>query len=233
MRNKHRAEICAVLTRHAAGDICGYSAETRGSSAMYSGRNIMRRWCATLTLGALLALPLYAQQKDATSDSNNGTTDTTAAPAPAPSEYNIAPASRNLFALPAAPAPSPDIFSDWANNPWNRHAWGLLTPRYEIAGMFSYINFNPGGGFKSWNNLGATGSFTFNANKWLGLVAEVGGYHFKRDIFVTDSTGTVTQDSRSGGMQTYLFGPRVISAASTTLCPSQKFFLAARTEVRS
>src|SRR5271167_1974210 len=93
--------ICAVLTRHAAGDICGYNTELRGSSAMYSGRNIMRRWCATLTLGALLALPLFAQQKDATSDNNNGTTDTTAAPTPAPSDFNIAPASRNMFAMPA------------------------------------------------------------------------------------------------------------------------------------
>jgi hypothetical protein len=169
----------------------------------------MRRWCATLTLGALLALPLYAQQKDATSDSNNGTTDTTAAPAPAPSEYNIAPASRNMFAMPAAPAPTPDIFSDWANNPWNRHAWGLLTPRYEIAGLFSYINFNPGGGFKSWNNYGATGSFAYNVNKWLGLVAEVGGYSFKRQVFVTDSSGNVTLSGVSGSQQTYLFGPRV------------------------
>ena len=169
----------------------------------------MRRWCATLTLGALLALPLYAQQKDATSDSNNGTTDTTAAPTPAPSEYNIAPASHTMFAMPAAAAPRPDIFSDWANNPWNRHAWGLLTPRYEIAGLFSYINFNPGGGFKSWNDYGATGSFAFNANKWLGLVAEVGGYSFKRQVYVTDSSGNVTLSSVSGSMQTYLFGPRV------------------------
>jgi len=168
----------------------------------------MRRWCATLALGSLLALPLYAQQKDATSDSKNGSTATAAATATA-GDFNVAPASRNLFALPAAPAPRPDIFSDWANNPWNRHAWGLLTPKFEIAGMFSYIDFNPGGGFRNWNNLGATGSFTYNANKWLGLVAEVGGYHFRRDVFVSDSTGTVTTNSLSGGLQTYLFGPRL------------------------
>jgi hypothetical protein len=176
---------------------------------MHFGRNIMRRWCATLALaGALLALPLYAQQKDAISDSKNGTTEASAANSNS-GDFNVAPASRNLFALPAAPAPRPDIFSDWANNPWERHAWGQLTPRYEIAGLFSYINFAPGGGFRNWNNLGATGSFTYNANKWLGLVAEVGGYHFKRDVFVTDSTGAVTLNSMSGGLQTYLFGPRL------------------------
>src|ERR1700730_2050541 len=201
-------KICAVLTCHAAEDICGYCAEPRGFSVMHSGRNIMRRWCATLALGSLLALPLYAQQKDATSDSKNGSTATAAATATA-GDFNVAPASRNLFALPAAPAPRPDIFSDWANNPWNRHAWGLLTPKFEIAGMFSYIDFNPGGGFRNWNNLGATGSFTYNANKWLGLVAEVGGYHFRRDVFVSDSTGTVTTNSLSGGLQTYLCGPRL------------------------
>ena len=80
--------------------------------------------------------------------------------------------------MPAAAAARPaDIFSDWDNNPWNRHAWGLLTPKYEIAGMFQYVNFCPCS-FKNWNSFGATGSFTYNANKYLGLNAEYGAYHF-------------------------------------------------------
>lgn len=172
----------------------------------------MRNWCATVALGALFALPLCAQQKDGSAaKATSEAADTAAAPAAA-SDFSIAPASKNLFAMPAAaPAARPaDIYTDWDNNPWNRHAWGLLTPRYEVAGMFQYINFMPGGGFRNFNNLGATGSFTYNVNKWLGLVGEVGGYHFKREVPVIDTTtGLATTASLTGGQQTYLFGPRL------------------------
>src|SRR5215475_5676582 len=168
----------------------------------------MRKWCATVALGALLALPLCAQQKDASTANSNTNTDTTnAVPA---KDFSIAPASPSLFPM-AAPAARPagaDIFSDWANNPWNRHAWGLLTPRFEVAGMFSYINFCPCS-FKNFNQLGATGSFAYNVNKWLGLVGEIGGYRFDRQIFVLNPDDTLSQSTISGNMQTYLFGPRL------------------------
>src|SRR5271165_552034 len=169
----------------------------------------MRKWCAMVAMGAMFALPLCAQQKDASTANNEKDTSASNVTAPVPtSEFNIAPASRTLFAMPAAAAPAPDIFSDWANNAWNRHAWGRLTPRWEIAGMYSFVNFDPGDGFKSWNNHGATGSLAFNATSWLGLVAEVGGYHFTRQVF--QSTGGSFQElSQSGGWQTYLFGPRI------------------------
>jgi len=169
----------------------------------------MRKWCATVALGALLALPLYAQQKDASAASNDKeTTSDNAVKTPAAAgNFSIAPASPSIFAMPAAaaPAPKPDIFSDWDNNPWNRHAWGRLTPKWELAGMYMYVNFNPGDGFQNWNNHGATGSFAYNPLPWLGLVAEIGGYHFSRSYF--DSTGT--QFSVDGGWETYLFGPRI------------------------
>ncbi len=106
--------------------------------------------------------------------------------------------------MPAAPAARPaDIFSDWDNNPWNRHAWGLLTPKYEIAGMFSYINFIIPG-YRNWNNLGATGSFTYNANRWIGLTAEIGAYSFKRQIYVMNTDGSVSLSSLRGSQETYL-----------------------------
>lgn len=168
----------------------------------------MRKWCATVAMGVLFALPLCAQQKDASTASSKTSETTNAAP---PADFSIAPASRSLFAVPAPAAGRPgDIFSDWANNAWNRHAWGALTPRFEAAGMFSYINFDPGSGFKNFNNLGATGSFAYNANKWLGLVAEVGAYRFDRQIYVLDpTTNLLTQTTISGNQQTYLFGPRL------------------------
>jgi hypothetical protein len=171
----------------------------------------MRKWCAIVAMGVLLALPLCAQQKDASTASNtNGTTDTTATANAAPSDFSIAPASSTLFAMPAAAAANPaDIFSDWDNNPWNRHAWGLLTPRYEIAGLFQYINFCPCS-FRNFNTFGGTGSFTYNANKWLGLTAEYGAYHFNRQIFgPPDASGNYPLETTSGSMQSYLFGPRI------------------------
>jgi hypothetical protein len=174
----------------------------------------MRNWCATVALGTLLlALPLCAQQKDAsTASKTNDTSDnaSTANAAP-PSDFSIAPASQTLFAMPA-PAPMPDIYTDWANNPWNRHAWGLLTPRYEVTGMFQYVNFCPCS-YNNFNNLGASGEFTYNATSWLGLTAQVAGYHFKRQIYgppVVTATGTsYTLEGISGSWETYLFGPRV------------------------
>ncbi|HEY2456028.1 MAG TPA: OmpA family protein [Candidatus Acidoferrum sp.] len=172
----------------------------------------MRKWCATVAMGAMLALPLWAQQKDASAENKEKDTTENSMKAPTTTgEYNIAPASRTLFAMPApAAAPMPaDIFSDWANNAWNRHAWGRLTPRWELAGMYSYVNFNPGDGFQNWNNHGATGSFAFNATDWLGLVAEIGAYHFSRQIFQTDASGNFQSLSLSGSWQTYLFGPRI------------------------
>ena len=174
----------------------------------------MRNWCATVVLGALFALPLCAQQKDASTGSKtSGSTESTATANAAASDFSIAPASPSLFAMPAAAAPKPDIYSDWANNPWNRHAWGLLTPKFEVAGLFQYVNFMPGN-TNNFNNYGATGSFTYNANKWLGLTGEVGGYHFSRTVFgppVDNGDGSVSYPSNSvtGGWQTYLFGPRI------------------------
>jgi hypothetical protein len=107
--------------------------------------------------------------------------------------------------MPAAAAPRPaDIYTDWANNAWNRHAWGLLTPKFEVAGMFQYVRVCPCP-LSDFNSYGGTGSFTYNANKWLGLTAEAGGYHFNWQI----SAGSDTADPTvSGNFETYLFGPR-------------------------
>src|ERR1700674_504298 len=167
----------------------------------------MRKWSLIAAIGALIALPLCAHQKDASTANSSKTTESTNAVPP--SDFSIAPASPNLFAMPAPAAKPADVFSDWSNNPWNRHAWGQLTPRFEVAGMFSYINFCPCA-FKNFNELGATGSFAYNVNKWLGIVGEVGGYRFDRQIFVLDTTtNTESLATISGNMQTYLFGPRL------------------------
>lgn len=173
----------------------------------------MRKWCATVAMGALLALPICAQQKDASTANNSKEVAENTATANAPaSDFSIAPAKSTLFAMPAAAMP-PDIYTDWDNNAWNRHAWGRLAPRYEIAGLFQYVRFcactTP-----AFDSYGASGSFTYNANNWFGLVAEMGGYHFSRSVYGTpilNSNGTTTYplESVTGSFQTYLFGPRV------------------------
>ena len=167
----------------------------------------MRKWMVFVAMGVLLALPLCAQQKDAgTANNGKGTDSTNAVPG---GEFNIAPASPTLFAMPAPPAKPADVFSDWSNNPWNRHAWGQLTPRFEVAGMFSYINFCPCT-LRHFNELGATGSLAYNVNRWVGIVGEVGTYRFDRQVFVLDpTTNTQVPATFSGNMQTYLFGPRL------------------------
>jgi outer membrane protein OmpA-like peptidoglycan-associated protein len=175
----------------------------------------MRKWFVAVAMFALLVLPLGAQQKNSgTSDAANATGAAAEKNNVTETSVNVVPASRSMSALAAtpratpfaAPAPQPDIFTDWANNAWNRNAWGQLTPRYEVAGMFDFINFSAGEPFQNFGNLGGTGSFTYNASKWLGLTAEAGTYTFKnRDI--SPLNGSSSQ--ASGGLSTYLFGPRL------------------------
>lgn len=164
----------------------------------------MRNWCAALAISTLLALPLCAQQK------SSGTGDETAN-APAAREKNAAstdsaPGSNAvkpsaIFALPAAPRPTP--FPGPASA--NADTPGQLVPRYEIAGMYDYLNFSPANPFGNFNSHGASGSFTYNASKWLGLTGELGGYKFNRNLFPLTGNTVVT----SGSLRTYLFGPRL------------------------
>jgi hypothetical protein len=171
----------------------------------------MMKWVVTVVMGVLLAVPLCAQEKNAITAYNwNGASENGAPATSMGRDFSIAPAAPRLFAMPAAAAGKPaDIFSDWDNNSWNRGAWGRLTPKFEVAGLFSYINFGPGSE-RNFNNFGATGSFAYNANNWLGLVAEVGGYTFSRKISVLPAGATQPVLSTIKGDQwTYLFGPRL------------------------
>jgi outer membrane protein OmpA-like peptidoglycan-associated protein len=162
----------------------------------------MSKWCVLVLAGALLALPGFAQQKINASDDGTAATETAAKSPNAAEPVNVAPA-RKFFALPDAPRPTP--FPGPAPSPALDDAPGRLVPRYEVAFMYEYINFRPGDPFTDFNNHGATGSFTFNANHWLGLNVEVGGTTFRRSVFPL--TGS---DSGIEGVQnTFLFGPRL------------------------
>jgi hypothetical protein len=168
-------------------------------------RKEMRNWCAALAMSAFLALPLCAQQQ------NSGASDETANAATAAeksaasgkaAESSKPAAAKGVFALPATPRPTP--FPGPAAAADTRPP-GTLLPRFETSAMYDYINFAPGSPFANFNNHGATGSFTYNASKWLGLTAEVGGYHFNRNLFPVTGSNTGV----SGGFISYLFGPRL------------------------
>ena len=74
------------------------------------------------------------------------------------------------------------------------------TPKVEISAGYSYVRANliPDNGCCFAMN-GGSGSVAFNANNWLGLVAEVGGYH----------SGNVQSTGLDLNVVTYLFGPRI------------------------
>src|SRR5437016_1599853 len=161
----------------------------------------MRRLCLTVGLCAILAAPGFAQQarNDGKDDAKLSGENTATNSNPTDGDAAVtAPAPRTLFAMPATPKakafPAPE-----ANNS-SDEAPGLMVPKFELAAGYSYIHFNPGDPFASWNTHGGTGSFTYNANRWLGLTAEFGNYGFKR---------VVGPNNPEGGFFTYLFGPRL------------------------
>jgi outer membrane protein OmpA-like peptidoglycan-associated protein len=171
----------------------------------------MRNWCAAVAVSALLALPVCAQQNG----DGAGAAAATAEKIPAKTNgADITPASRNLFALPESPRPKP--FPAGANSNEDTPP-GKIVPKFEIAGMFDYINFSPGTSFPSFNTYGGSGSFTWNPSRWLGLTEELGGGSFGRTIpNVGDS---------HGGLTTFLLGPRLNLRKFDYFVPFAEFLL--------
>ncbi|HEY8714368.1 MAG TPA: OmpA family protein [Candidatus Acidoferrum sp.] len=170
----------------------------------------MYKWGVVAVMSALLALPGFAQHRNndadetTTSDSNE--------------TVNVAPAP-DFFAMPAMPRATPFPAAERVVE----EEPGRLVPRYEIALMYQYINFMPGDPFEHFNNHGGTGSFTFNASRWLGLNAEVGGTNFSRNLFpLTGENGNI-----QGGLTTFLFGPRLNLRKFDRFVPFGEFMVGA------
>jgi outer membrane protein OmpA-like peptidoglycan-associated protein len=146
-----------------------------------------------------MALPLIAQQKD--ENAGKPATETAAVSEAPAAPANAAPAARSLFGVPgvpkATPFPGPQAAKKASDD---SDAPGRLVPKWELSAGFSYINLDPGSGFDSFNNYGANGGVAFNVTRYLGLVADLGGYDFKR---------SVNGNGVNGSMNTYLFGPRL------------------------
>jgi opacity protein-like surface antigen len=78
-------------------------------------------------------------------------------------------------------------------------------PKLEVYGGYYYARFNVNSNTsgvpssESFNGNGGGGQLEYNANNWLGVVGDLGGY---------GATST-TNGALVGGAFTYLFGPRV------------------------
>ena len=67
------------------------------------------------------------------------------------------------------------------------------TPKAELYAGYDYIRVNAGG--TSFNFNGGSGQLAYNANHWLGIVGDFGGYY--------------TSNGFHAGIFSYLFGPRI------------------------
>ena len=111
-----------------------------------------------------------------------------------------------------APAPAPAKTAS-AKKDSNAYGW----PRVELFGGYSYVRANAsgkigttGGTFsQSANFNGGSGSIAFNATKWFGIAADIGGYH----------NGNIQNSKVSGTVISYLFGPRISLRNSTAWTP--------------
>ncbi|GAC1701391.1 MAG: hypothetical protein NVS9B4_04600 [Candidatus Acidiferrum sp.] len=162
----------------------------------------MGKWCVTLAIGMFLAIPAVAQQRSTVTGDPAGEGGASATKVESP-------AARSSSNLPASPRSTP--FPGPAKATSDDEP-GVVVPRYEIALMYDYLKFQPGYGFQHVDNHGASGSITYNANKWLGLNADVGGYYFNYHVPVSGAKTT-------GGWTTYLFGPRINLARTSHAVP--------------
>src|SRR3984893_16218479 len=132
----------------------------------------MKRICGLILTGiALLSLPLAAQEKNssATGNANRretlaGNTGESASPSRA-----VPLRPQNFLALPDTPRPTPFPAPPSGTD----KPPGRLVPRYELSAGYSYVNFNPGGPFDSFDNHGGSGSLFFQFFPFFWVVVRI------------------------------------------------------------
>jgi hypothetical protein len=189
----------------------------------------MRKWWVVVALGVLTAMPAFAGQK---SDAANDTATTATAAENSSSTTSaeggavVAPAT-NIFAVPMPPRATPfppvppTLFGAGAE------ANGQITPKFELAFLYQYVNFSPGGVFRNFNSHGGSGEVAFNPSRWLGIVGQAGGYTFTRDLSpIAASNPTLTNPAATdGGFSTLLFGPRLNMRKFDHFVPFAEFLI--------
>src|SRR5260370_31043868 len=165
----------------------------------------MGNWCAAVARGAFLVLRWCAREKNSGAGGDpSGAHPAAEKSAPASSSAEggkivakgcfAPPLTRRRTPSPGGQPPAKDT-----------RLPGLLVPRYEIAGMYQYVNFVPGSPFANFNSHGGSGSLTYNFSRWVGFTEEFGYYHFNRDVFPLSGSSTLVP----GNFMSYLFGPRL------------------------
>jgi opacity protein-like surface antigen len=69
-------------------------------------------------------------------------------------------------------------------------------PKVEVFGGYSYLRFNPGMGVSGVNFNGGSGSIAYNLTPSIGIVGDIGGYHY-------------SQSGGTANVISYLFGPKI------------------------
>jgi hypothetical protein len=87
-------------------------------------------------------------------------------------------------------------------------AAGKDSPQADISVDYSYVRANSAAGGNAFNLQGGSASFAFYFHKYLGLVADVGGYDFGGQ-----------PAGLSAQMYTYMFGPRLTLRKSFRFSP--------------
>ena len=177
----------------------------------------MRKWWAAVAVGALMALPVIAQEKD--ENAAKPAAETAAASEAPAAPASAAPVARSLFGVPAIPKANPmPAPQTAAKSKSTDEEPGRLVPKYELNIGYSYIGFHPGDPFNSFNSNGVDGGFTYNATRYLGLTGELAQYGFSRNV-----SGNQTR----GSFSTYLFGPRLNLRKFDRFVPFAEFLFGA------
>jgi opacity protein-like surface antigen len=83
-------------------------------------------------------------------------------------------------------------------------------PKFDVFAGYSYVRTNPAtSGIDSFSMNGGSASIAYNANHWLGAVADFGGYH-SNNILGTGVDGTLS---------TYLFAPSISYRHNSSITP--------------
>jgi hypothetical protein len=98
----------------------------------------------------------------------------------------------------------------------------IETPKVEIFlgySRFGTFSNNVVDGNRIVGMNGGSASVAFNFNRWIGLVADVGGYDDSQLILTGSGTNEPLTVDSAGKAYTYLFGPRLSFRNSTRLTP--------------
>jgi hypothetical protein len=106
-----------------------------------------------------------------------------------------------------------------AFTPLSARGQSLQDQNVEVSTSYSYLRANSSQGGGSFNSSGGTGDVVWNVRPWLGLVGDLGGYHFGGQAAGVDEQ-----------MFTYTFGSRYwLRPRSGLLHPFAQFLLGGAT----